>query len=390
MERSESTIQKVDRVRKALANKEPDRIPIHEFFWTSFLTRWRQELGLPGDASPYTHYDLDLVVVIPNLDPHIRQMETLQSNENERVVRTGFGAFVRKVYAFPMPEYSGFETDSIDKVTDFRFDDPTDHRRFTAAIDDHVNCVGDDRVEHIASSYMERVKRAWVDFAVFGTVIEASEFMVRSIGQANMLLWIGMFPEIVGEFARRINAFMVELLEAQIEAAGGLLDGLYLAGDVAYVNGMLFAPDYWRRYFKPGLKAMCAVAHRHGLPVFYHGCGRVTDILEDFIEVGIDGVHPLEAKAGLDMLEIRKRVGHRLAFFGNMDVRLWGRGNRKEIEAYTLRKLNAAKGGGYIFSSDHSVPSSVSGVTYDYLVRLVREHGTYPIRLGEFDLPDFS
>jgi uroporphyrinogen decarboxylase len=390
MERSQSTIRKVDRVRTALANKEPDRIPVHEFFWTSFLRRWRQELGLPGDASPYTHYDLDLMVVIPNLDPHIRQMETIKGDENERVVRTGFGALVRKVYAFPMPEYAGFETDTISKVKDFHFDDPADDRRFTAAIDDHVNCVGDDRVEHIGSSFMERVKSAFADFAVFGTVIEASEFMVRSIGQANMLLWIGMYPEVIGEFARRINAFMVDLQEAQIKSAGGLLDGLYLAGDVAYVNGMLFAPDYWRQYFKPGLKAMCDVAHRHGLPVFYHGCGNVSEILEDFIEVGIDGVHPLEAKAGLDLLEIRKRVGHRLAFFGNMDVRLWGRGDRKEIEASTLRKLNAAKGGGYIFSSDHSVPSSVSGGTYDYLVRLVREHGAYPIRLGEFDLSDFS
>jgi len=82
----------VDRVPKALANKEPDRIPIHEFFWTSF-------------------------------------------------------------------------------VKDFHLDDPADDRRFAAVIDDHVNCVGDDRVEHISSTFMERVKSASMDFAVFGTVI---------------------------------------------------------------------------------------------------------------------------------------------------------------------------------------------------------------------------
>lgn len=130
MERSKSTVRKVDRVRKALTHREPDRIPIHEFFWTSFLTRWRQELGLPGEASPHQYYDLDLMVVIPNLDPHIRQMETVKSDENERVVRTGYGAIVRKVYAFPMPEYAAFETDSIGKVKDFHFDDPADDRRF--------------------------------------------------------------------------------------------------------------------------------------------------------------------------------------------------------------------------------------------------------------------
>ena len=48
----------------------------------------------------------------------------------------------------------------------------------------------------------------------------------------------------------------------------------------------------------------------------------------------------------------------------------------------------AAKGGGFIFQSDHSVPGNVAGASYDYVVRLVREHGVYPLRLGEFDLPD--
>ncbi len=48
-------------------------------------------------------------------------------------------------------------------------------------------------------------------------------------------------------------------------------------------------------------------------------------------------------------------------------------------------QLNAARGGSYIFQSDHSVSSAVSGPTYDYIVKLVREFGTYPIHLGEFE-----
>ena len=55
------------------------------------------------------------------------------------------------------------------------------------------------------------------------------------------------------------------------------------------------------------------------------------------------------------------------------------------IRREVLRKLNAAKGGGFIFQTDHSVSSAVSGHTYDYIVKLVREHGKYPIQLGEFE-----
>lgn len=51
-----------------------------------------------------------------------------------------------------------------------------------------------------------------------------------------------------------------------------------------------------------------------------------------------------------------------------------------------LTKLNAAKGGGYIFQSDHSVTAAVSGETYDFIVNLVRQHGRYPLDLGEYDV----
>jgi uroporphyrinogen-III decarboxylase len=71
-------------------------------------------------------------------------------------------------------------------------------------------------------------------------------------------------------------------------------------------------------------------------------------------------------------------------------VQLWAAGSKEELRAAVLTKLNAAKGGGFIFQSDHSVPSNVSGESYDYVVRLVREHGVYPLQLGEFDLPDLG
>jgi len=60
-------------------------------------------------------------------------------------------------------------------------------------------------------------------------------------------------------------------------------------------------------------------------------------------------------------------------------------GDREAIRREVLRKLNAARGGGYVFLSDHSVSSAVSGKTYDFIVNLVREYGQYPLRLGDFE-----
>jgi uroporphyrinogen decarboxylase len=88
------------------------------------------------------------------------------------------------------------------------------------------------------------------------------------------------------------------------------------------------------------------------------------------------------------VIQLRQQFGHRLCLVGNLDVTLLERNNRQEIRDSLLRKLNAAKGGGFIPQSDHSVPSNVSGETFDYVVELVRSYGRYPLQLGEHDIPE--
>ena len=123
------------------------------------------------------------------------------------------------------------------------------------------------------------------------------------------------------------------------------------------------------------------------LPVIYHGCGNVKAIFPDHIEMKIDVSNPLEAKAGMDAVERRRADGHAIGFCGNSNVQVWETGDRAGIRREVLRKLNAARGDGFIFQSDHSVSSGVSGPTCDYIVRLVREFGTYPICLpAEYDV----
>ena len=73
-----------------------------------------------------------------------------------------------------------------------------------------------------------------------------------------------------------------------------------------------------------------------------------------------------------------------------MDVMEWAAGDQEELKRIVLTKLNAAKGGGLIFQSDHSVPVSISGHQYDYVVNLVRQYGQYPLQLGQYGLPDLN
>ena len=195
--RKENTQKKLDRLNKALRHEEPDRVPISDFFWGGFIQRWREELKLPNDANPYYYYDLDWIVTVPNMDPQIRSFETICEDSEEVVVKTGFGAIMRKKFDFPMPEFIGFETDTLEKLESFEFDDPDDRRRFFEAGDNQIAGVGDG-FERNSPAWIETVKRLRPDFPVYGSMCEGSECLTRMIGQENTMMWIGLYPDADG------------------------------------------------------------------------------------------------------------------------------------------------------------------------------------------------
>ncbi len=373
---------KTRRVIDALEGREPDRVPIGEFFWTNFLRRARAEIAGGSEFDPYRHWDLDLIVVNPNLDPHITGIEVLEESPERKLVRTGFGALVERRGTYPMPHFLDFGTKTWEQIEALELDDPTDQRRYFEAIDDQINAVGDE-LNLGLPSFADRVQSCAEDFCVFGGITEPYEHLWRMIGTENALMKLAERPDRMNAFVERIGDFLVEAVRAQAEAAGGVLAGLYVWGDIAYDKGMLFSPEVWRTIFKPQVARICDAAHAENLKVVYHGCGDCRAVYEDLIEIGVDAYNPLEAKAGLDVVDLKRQYGGRWAFNGNIDVRVLATNDRARIRREVLGKLAAARAGGYILQSDHSVPDNVDPASYDYMIELAREYGTYPLRLEE-------
>ena len=378
--------QKTERIIAALEHREADRVPVGEFFWTNFIRRCQQELPAGGDFNAYRFWDLDFVVLVPNMDPRIQNVQILEDSAERKLVKTGFGATIESRPDCPMPDFIDFETKTFEQMEALELDDPADERRYFAAIDDQINTVGD-TLNFGVPSFVDRVNSYADDFCVFGSVCEPHEMVWRIMGTENVLTKMAEAPERFAKVIEKLGGFLAGIAQGQIAAAQGKLSGLYIWGDVAYRRGMFFSPHYWRRVYLPQLKRITAVAHEAGLKTIYHGCGNASVIYPDLIEAGVDAYNPLEAKAGLDVVELKRQYRGRLAFNGNIDVRVLATNDREQIRREVLRKLNAAKGGGYILQSDHSIPHDVAPATYDYVIQLLREHGNYPLQLGEFDEP---
>jgi uroporphyrinogen decarboxylase len=370
--------EKIARLRTALANKEGDRVPVGDFFWTGHMIKSKQKFG--EDFSPYRAYDLDYIVMNPNMDPKIQQFEILDDDGEYTHLRTGFGATIKRSAAAAMPHFDSFSVETPEDMALFKFDDPADQRRFFQDGDDQLNGVGDALVRN-TPSWDSRVNDFVEDFAVFGSVCECYEYLWRCIGTENAMYWMLEEPEMYKAFVDRIGDFLANLLKAQIKAGNGRLSGIYIWGDVAYRNGMLFNPDTWREIFKPHVKKLIDICHENNLMVVYHGCGNAQPIYEDFVEIGLDAYNPLEVKADLDVVEIKKKFVGRLAFVGNVDVRAMESGDPDLIKKEVLYKLQAGAGGGWVFQSDHSVSSDVEPESYALAIKYLREYGNYPLDL---------
>ncbi len=370
--------EKIQRMHNALSHREGDRVPVGEFFWTQFLNRCKEKWGEGFD--PYREFDLDYVVINPNMDPKIQPFKIIEQTGEDIVIQTGFGATIRRRGIVPMPIFEEFSINNPEDMARFDFDDPSDPRRLFQSGDDQINCVGDTLARDIPS-WNDRLVPFLEDFAVFGSICEPFEFLWRIIGSENALIWMASETEQLTHFVNRIGEFLLALAKAEIEAGKGCLAGMYIWGDVAYRNGMLFSPAHWREIFKPHVKNLIEFFHENDLMVVYHGCGNAKAIFDDFVEMGLDAYNPLEAKADLDAVELKKEYGRKLAFVGNIDVRVLESGDFDRIEQEVRYKLQAARGGGWVFQSDHSVSSEVDPDSYRFALDILRKYGNFPLNL---------
>ena len=113
----------------------------------------------------------------------------------------------------------------------------------------------------------------------------------------------------------------------------------FVGEDIAHQGGLLFPPDWLRREFFPRLKNLVAAYHRRGIKVIFHSDGTLWDVMDDLVECGIDGLHPVEA--GMDLARLR-RAYPSLVLIGGIDVGLLTFGTPSQIRQAVLAAIRAA------------------------------------------------
>lgn len=164
-------------------------------------------------------------------------------------------------------------------------------------------------------------------------------------------------PELVAALFDRVGSIIYALFErmAQYRVVGGL----FYSDDIAYFSGLMISPATLRRYLFPWMRKIAALCQARKMPLLYHSDGKLWEVLDELIEVGVTTLHPIEPKA-MEIREVKEKYGNRLGLIGSIDMDLLARGEPERIRE-TVRGLIEDVGlrGGYCVGSGNSIPNYI-------------------------------
>ena len=145
---------------------------------------------------------------------------------------------------------------------------------------------------------------------------------------------------------------------------------------MGYKGTQFFSMNTYREVLKPFHQRAIDWGHAHGCVVRLHSCGNIMPYVPELVEMGLDGLNPLEVKAGMDPVRLKREFGDKLVLHGGINAVNWDKPD--VITAEIERVVPAMKeNGGYIFASDHSIPPHVSLADFTNIINTVKRVGRY-------------
>ncbi|MFZ1946664.1 MAG: uroporphyrinogen decarboxylase family protein [bacterium] len=351
-----------ERVSAVLSGRLPDRVPMHDGYWDEALARWQGE-GLPPDVAGdrdklWEHFGMEIRQI--SVDPSFL-LEEKVIGEDERYVskQTSDGAVLKYIKGkTSTPGLVSFKVSGRDAWEELKPRLLSTEGRLPQDLAERYRWYRD-RDRFVVVCLHDPMEASW-----------------SKLGPAYLLESMKLEPDLVADVFKTVTDMNLAVCE-DLLGRGYAVDGGWIWGDIAYSRGTFFSPRMYREVLWPYHKRLVGFFTQRGLPVVYHSDGDMRAVMDLLVEAGITCLQPLEAKAGMDVLDLKRKYGSRLTFMGNVDFEAIARGDREAEEEIRVKVGLGKQGGGYIYHSDHSVPPKVSLEQYKRVLALVRRYGQY-------------
>lgn len=360
-----TTMTSHERVATLLRHELPDRIGLFDHYWGETLPRWLQE-GYPDGVAveEYFGYDLQFAGGWIDTTPFRGVSELVAETDEWTLTKNGAGAtFKYWKHKSGTPEHVDF--------------DCCTPQRWEEVYKPQLSVFDPERVTVAACKEGIAKAKANEKFSVFSGLF-IFELLRGTLGDVCMLESFALEPEWIHDFCRTYTDFYLKYLD-HLFAEAGQPDGAFIYEDLGYSKGLFCSPTMLDEMIMPYYRELFAYFHNRDMPVILHSCGGVTEAVPLIIAAGVDCLQPMEVKAGVDVISLAEQFGDRLSFMGNIDIRVLEQGDKAAIEAEIVGKMETLKslGAAYFWHTDHSVSPNVSFETYQYAMKVYKEHCAY-------------
>ncbi len=348
-----------ERIKRMYEHREADRVPILDDPWAGTIRRWIRE-GMPAGMDWEDYFGADKIGVIEvDITPRFEE-KILEENDRWYIATSKWGVTMKHFK----------EEDSTPEFLDYRVVDADTWAEAKARM-----TLEDDRIpwKMLKENFPKwRAEGRWIR-AVFWFGFDVTHSWM--MGTENLLIAMMEEPELAEDM---FDTYLsrTEALYNRIWDAGYHFDEMFWYDDMGYKGTTFFSPAMYRELLQPYHKRAVKWAHDHGIVAQLHSCGDIMAIVPDVVATGVDALNPLEVKAGMDVLKLKKEYGDKLVLRGGINAVNWN--NTEAILAEINEKVPILKeNGGFIFSSDHSIPNSVSLENMRRIMEEIKRVGKY-------------
>ncbi len=342
----------LERIHKALKRQEPDRVTHFEFLVDKKVRdAIKPELAVEDF---YEYMDLD-AIGLP--DKNVAWLYTLV-NEAQKLYRDQWGAMVKfSTEAAGIPQEPALKTES--DFESYTVPDPDEEWRY--------------------ESLKKAVKRFKGEKAIFCGVTDVFDVVKECfLGDTQMFIDMIRKPDLVKQIGEIVLQYHLKYIKNCIEIGA---DCFFINGDYATTHAPMVSPKMAGDFLMPNLKSIADFVHQNGALLIKHSDGMLWPLFDQIIETGVDGIHPIDPEAGMDMGEAKAKYGHKVCLMGNVDcgpLLTWGTPEEvREVTKECIRK--GGKGGGLICMSSNSIHSGVKPKNYLAMLEIIHQYGTYPL-----------
>lgn len=158
------------------------------------------------------------------------------------------------------------------------------------------------------------------------------------------------------------------------------VDIVSLADDLGTQNGLFVSKEMFRRWFRGPLARVVESAKRANpdVLVFMHSDGDVTDLIPDFIDIGIDILNPLQPEC-MDVEAIKSHYRDDLAFWGGVGTQTtMPFGTPEDVRDCVRSRIEViGRDGGFLIAPTHLVEPEVPWENIMAFVEAVEQFGAY-------------